>query len=176
VRAEARRQIRRAAERSGRQAMLGLPPVPSVTGWRQLLRFPAITMCGWTATTIRCIRPRLAVGLCFRPTWIDEVVAAAMSDRLVHHAEAVALKGDSYRLKNRDLGRVRRHRMSPELVKFHLPTIDQFRLPLTTFFHSTIELAGFGPRGRIDLNRWSISRRSASARCCTSSPLRSISD
>jgi DNA replication protein DnaC len=33
-------------------------------------------------------------------------VAAAMIDRLVHHAEAVAFKGDSYRLKDRDLGRV----------------------------------------------------------------------
>jgi len=29
-----------------------------------------------------------------------------MIDRLVHHAEAVALKGDSYRLKDRDLGRI----------------------------------------------------------------------
>jgi DNA replication protein DnaC len=27
-----------------------------------------------------------------------------MIDRLVHHAEIVALKGDSYRLRNRDLG------------------------------------------------------------------------
>jgi DNA replication protein DnaC len=36
----------------------------------------------------------------------DDVVAAAMIDRLVHHAEVIALKGDSYRLKNRDLGRV----------------------------------------------------------------------
>jgi DNA replication protein DnaC len=36
----------------------------------------------------------------------DDVVAAAMIDRLVHHAEVVAFKGDSYRLKNRDLGRV----------------------------------------------------------------------
>jgi DNA replication protein DnaC len=35
----------------------------------------------------------------------DEVVAAAMIDRLVHHAEIIALKGDSYRLKDRDLGR-----------------------------------------------------------------------
>jgi DNA replication protein DnaC len=35
----------------------------------------------------------------------DEVVAAAMIDRLVHHAEVVALRGDSYRLKDRDLGR-----------------------------------------------------------------------
>ena len=36
----------------------------------------------------------------------DEVVAAAMIDRLVHHADVVSLKGDSYRLKDRDLGRV----------------------------------------------------------------------
>jgi hypothetical protein len=36
----------------------------------------------------------------------DNVVAAAMIDRLVHHATVVALKGDSYRLKGRDLGRV----------------------------------------------------------------------
>jgi DNA replication protein DnaC len=34
----------------------------------------------------------------------DEV-AAAMIDRLVHHAEVVSLRGDSYRLKDRDLGR-----------------------------------------------------------------------
>ena len=36
----------------------------------------------------------------------DATVAAAMIDRLVHHAEVVALKGDSYRLKDKDLGRV----------------------------------------------------------------------
>jgi DNA replication protein DnaC len=36
----------------------------------------------------------------------DATVAAAMIDRLVHHAELVSLKGDSYRLKDRDLGRV----------------------------------------------------------------------
>jgi DNA replication protein DnaC len=34
----------------------------------------------------------------------DEVTAAAMIDRLVHHAEILSLKGDSYRLKDRDLG------------------------------------------------------------------------
>ena len=34
----------------------------------------------------------------------DEVVAAAMIDRLVHHAELISLKGDSYRLKDQDLG------------------------------------------------------------------------
>lgn len=36
----------------------------------------------------------------------DVTVAAAMIDRLVHHAEVISLKGDSYRLKDRDLGRV----------------------------------------------------------------------
>lgn len=35
----------------------------------------------------------------------DDVVAAAMIDRLVHHADVISLKGDSYRLKDRDLGR-----------------------------------------------------------------------
>ena len=35
----------------------------------------------------------------------DDTVAAAMIDRLVHHAEIVNIKGDSYRLKDRDLGR-----------------------------------------------------------------------
>jgi DNA replication protein DnaC len=34
----------------------------------------------------------------------DDVVAAAMIDRLVHHAEILNLKGDSYRLKDKDLG------------------------------------------------------------------------
>jgi len=29
-----------------------------------------------------------------------------MLDRLVHHADVISLKGDSYRLKDRDLGRV----------------------------------------------------------------------
>jgi DNA replication protein DnaC len=36
----------------------------------------------------------------------DDVVAAAMIDRLVHHADVVSMKGDSYRLKDRNLGRV----------------------------------------------------------------------
>src|ERR1700689_5111098 len=34
----------------------------------------------------------------------DDAVAVAMIDRLVHHAEILSLKGDSYRLKDRDLG------------------------------------------------------------------------
>lgn len=36
----------------------------------------------------------------------DDVVAAAMIDRLVHHADVLSMKGDGYRLKDRDLGRV----------------------------------------------------------------------
>ena len=36
----------------------------------------------------------------------DGTVAAAMIDRLVHHAQVISLKGDSYRLKDRDLGRL----------------------------------------------------------------------
>jgi DNA replication protein DnaC len=35
----------------------------------------------------------------------DDVVAAAMIDRLVHHATVVALEGDTYP-RNRDLGSV----------------------------------------------------------------------
>jgi DNA replication protein DnaC len=36
----------------------------------------------------------------------DPVLAAATIDRLVHQAEVVSLKGDSYRLEDRDLARV----------------------------------------------------------------------
>jgi DNA replication protein DnaC len=36
----------------------------------------------------------------------DETVAAAMIDRLVHHAEVYSLKGESYRMRGRELGRV----------------------------------------------------------------------
>jgi DNA replication protein DnaC len=36
----------------------------------------------------------------------DAAAAASIIDRLVHHAEVINLKGESYRLKDRDLGRV----------------------------------------------------------------------
>ncbi|MEV7189397.1 ATP-binding protein [Kitasatospora sp. NPDC093102] len=39
-------------------------------------------------------------------TFGDETVAAAMIDRLVHHAEVHSLKGESYRMRGRELGRV----------------------------------------------------------------------
>ena len=35
----------------------------------------------------------------------DDSVAAAMIDRFVYHAEIINIKADSYRLKDRDLGR-----------------------------------------------------------------------
>jgi DNA replication protein DnaC len=38
----------------------------------------------------------------------DDVVATAMVDRLVHHAEILSLKGDSYRLRGKDLTAGRR--------------------------------------------------------------------
>ena len=58
----------------------------------------------------------------------DDVVAAAMIDRLVHHAEVITLKGDSYRLRDRDLGRTtprptplrNNHQPPPQGVNFHL--------------------------------------------------------
>ncbi|MBE0011753.1 ATP-binding protein, partial [Arthrobacter sp. AET 35A] len=33
----------------------------------------------------------------------DQIVASAMIDRIVHHAEVLTLKGTSYRLKNSGL-------------------------------------------------------------------------
>ena len=53
-----------------RQAMLELPPVPPTPAGGSFCGCPGITMCGWTATTIRCIRPRLGVGWWFLRTWI----------------------------------------------------------------------------------------------------------
>ena len=44
----------------------------------------------------------LVSGRCERASMI---VAAAMIDRLVHREEIVALKGNSYRLRDRDLAR-----------------------------------------------------------------------
>ncbi len=38
----------------------------------------------------------------------DDVVATAMIDRLIHHAEILSLKGDSYRLRGKDLTTGRR--------------------------------------------------------------------
>ena len=45
----------------------------------------------------------------------DDMAATAMVDRLIHHAEILSLKGDSYRLKDRDLG-LRPARQSAEIA------------------------------------------------------------
>ena len=70
----------------------------------------------------------------------DDVVAAAMIDRLVHHAEVISLKGDSYRIKDRG-PRPRPHghgrrTMTPagqnstcrQLISIQLPLTDRNRL------------------------------------------------
>jgi hypothetical protein len=52
-----------------------------------------------------------------------------MIDRLVHHAEVIALKGDSYRLKNREVGRVPAaitEENQNRGVSFRLPPAGQF--------------------------------------------------
>ena len=77
----------------------------------------------------------------------DEVVAAAMIDRLVHHAEVISLKGDSYRLKDRDLGRSPRpppRTMTNEGVKFHLPPGGQFSPAVDTI---VVPKVGVAPPG-----------------------------
>jgi DNA replication protein DnaC len=52
----------------------------------------------------------------------DDVTAAAMIDRLVHHAEILALKGCCYRLTDRDLARTTAGRLTraPEPVRLGL--------------------------------------------------------
>jgi hypothetical protein len=65
----------------------------------------------------------------------DEVVAAAMIDRLVHHAEVVSLRGDSYRLKRPrprpPHQRGQRRPMTNPAVNFTCRQGVSFRLPLT---------------------------------------------
>jgi hypothetical protein len=69
-------------------------------------------------------------------TFGDHTVNAAMIDRLVHHADVVALKGDSYRLTDRDLGRPHtdntdRHQTQPEGVNFQPTPGVNIQPPLT---------------------------------------------
>ena len=80
-----------------------------------------------------------------------------MIDRLVHHAEVIALKGDSYRLKNRDLGRVpaaTTEDQPEEGVNFHPPPGGQFSAAVDTRVSLVVgrsrpELRGLHPkRGR----------------------------
>jgi DNA replication protein DnaC len=42
----------------------------------------------------------------------DHVVAAAIIDRIVHHADVLTLEGNSYRLRNTDIDTLPSHRVS----------------------------------------------------------------
>ena len=91
----------------------------------------------------------------------DDVVAVAMIDRLVHHAEVISLKGDSYLLKDRDVGRVstttatRNHdQMTGKGVRFHPSPGVSFRPSLTVQLVDEDRLAarlgeGLEPRIRV---------------------------
>ena len=57
----------------------------------------------------------------------DEVVAAAMIDRLVHHAQRRFLPAQKPRPRPRP-HRPSRHQLTPELVKIHLPKTDQISM------------------------------------------------
>ena len=78
----------------------------------------------------------------------DDVVAAAMIDRLVHHAEVIALKGDSYRLKDRDLGRVpaadQPRNDQPAGVNFQPPPGGQFSAAVDTPHRAALTHRGPG--------------------------------
>jgi len=43
---------------------------------------------------------------CWSEVFGNDIVAAATINRLVHHAEAIYMKGDSYRPQDRGLGRI----------------------------------------------------------------------
>ena len=80
----------------------------------------------------------------------DEITAAAMIDRLVHHAEILALKGDSYRLKDRDLARApgrkltpARSRRAPTLLRLGLrPPLRSIGDPSQLAHYSTARQGG----------------------------------
>ena len=50
----------------------------------------------------------------------DEITPAAIVDLLVHHAETLSLKGDGYRVRDRDLGRV-----TPAVSRPHRDTFSR---------------------------------------------------
>lgn len=47
--------------------------------------------------------PKFVPPLSWGGVFGDQVVAAAMIDRIVHHADVLTLKGASYRLRNRGI-------------------------------------------------------------------------
>jgi hypothetical protein len=65
-----------------------------------------------------------------------------MIDRLVHHADVIALKGDSYRLKDKDLGRVpaagRRTMTTRKTVSFHVSPADQISISVDRLLSTSV--------------------------------------
>jgi IstB-like ATP binding protein len=52
----------------------------------------------------------------------DDMAATAMIDRLIHHAEILSFKGDSYRLRGKDLDAPPRTDSQPRLTLPHQRT------------------------------------------------------
>ena len=84
------------------------------------------------------------------------VAAAAMTDRLFHHAEATALEGDSYRPEDRDLSRETRqqqqrmtHRRGSSFRRRQrIPSPPSLTLPSLTLAAPTVAVRQAGPARR----------------------------
>jgi hypothetical protein len=104
----------------------------------------------------------------------DQAVAAAMIDRIVHHADVLTLKGASYRLRGRRIDSLpsserqppkRSHRL-PETVHFSSAETDQFSSAVVTVNGQGEAPIPIVRGGRLVLRRL---RRWLSG-ACTSSP------
>jgi IstB-like ATP binding protein len=86
---------------------------------------------GWLIS-LSALGAQIVRGSCPDPTILeifgDEATGVAMIDRLVHHAEILSLKGDSYRLRDKDLGTPRPRLTDPLRSAFRAP----LRRPVTT--------------------------------------------
>jgi DNA replication protein DnaC len=60
----------------------------------------------------------------------DAMVAATLIDRLVHHASMIALKGKSYRLRERGLDVIPAHPSEKEWCTFRRPIVAHLSVPL----------------------------------------------
>ena len=93
----------------------------------------------------------------------DDMAATAMVDRLIHHAEILSLKGDSYRLKDRDLGPRPAAKASKPPDRYPSATSPRAAERLTTRRSAAeTSIARLSPGGSCRLRR-SAGRRSAFA-------------
>jgi hypothetical protein len=74
----------------------------------------------------------------------DEATAVAMIDRLVHHAEILSLKGDSYRLRDKDLGTPRPRLTEPLRSALRAPLRRPVTTPQAGAFSGLAERPGLG--------------------------------